>query len=244
MPVLHEYHNKRGMYVKARYGNRMVTYQLAPAAAAELRRRGMGEGSQLTPDVLHSMVAAGLAYTHGSGAGVVDDPASPPPNGTVTVSVTLSIGVEGSARPSSPKPKKPNRQTPPRSQLPASLPPLQLPSCSSFPGVVCVWCRRSDKLIEHNGRPWCGLCGRWAVQENPVAVSPPPTRPASRPPSSPARREVLAEGKSQLDVAGLLARVWAGVVYEFLGIPVWLWLLMLIGLLVPGLLIASVVGRR
>jgi hypothetical protein len=53
--------------------------------------------------------------------------------------------------------------------------------------------------------------------------------------------EVVCEPFDWWRVAG---RVWAVVVYELLGIPVWLWLLNLIGVLVPGLLIASVVGRR
>lgn len=69
MPVLHVYRDKRGMYIKARHQGSMVTYQLALPAVAELLKYGLGEGSKLSQSLLHTLIANGLAYTHGTGPG-------------------------------------------------------------------------------------------------------------------------------------------------------------------------------
>jgi len=195
MPVLHQYRSKNGMYVKARHGKSMVTYQLEPAATAELRRRGMGEGSQVSPDVLHGLVAAGLAYTHGSGAGVVDNLApAPSANVTVTVSVTKPSG---------------DRLFPASCYADYEI----TPSTHQKPAV---WTASPDVYSGSAVSP----CSPRSVVSKPAGVVPKP-----------------------FDWWRLAGRLMTAVTCEFLGMPMWLWLFMLVGVLVPGLLIASVVGR-
>lgn len=79
MPKIHEYTAKPGMYIRTCHGNRMVTYQLVPAAVVELRQLGFRDCSEIAPEVLRILVSSGLAYTNGFGAGQVDDP-TPIPN--------------------------------------------------------------------------------------------------------------------------------------------------------------------
>lgn len=249
MPVLHEYRSKRGMYVKARHGNSMVTYQLAPAAAEELRRRGLGEGSQVSPDALHSLVAAGLAYTHGSGAGVVDDPT--PTNPAITVSVTLSVSFGEPPKPRKRRRKKQKQQpsggrlyppscygdarpTPTPPSRPYTPPVLLLPAPPALPAAPM---QSGDRL--YPASCYAGYEGSPATHHAPAArTTPVPSLPPRRAAAKPA---VVPE---PFDWWWLAGRLWAGITYEFGGIAVWLWLLMLIGVLVPGLLLASVAGRR
>lgn len=81
MPVVHQYKNRRGFYIKANQGGKITTYQVTKAGAAALKSRGQGDGSSLSPAELARLREQGHVTTGGSGPGEMDPaaPAVPPP---------------------------------------------------------------------------------------------------------------------------------------------------------------------
>ena len=47
-----------------------------------------------------------------------------------------------------------------------------------------------------------------------------------------------------VDIAEYVSRGWSAILDEYFGIPVWLWLLMAVGLLVPVCMVGSLLVRR
>lgn len=242
MPVLHEYRSKRGMYVKARHGRSMVTYQLAPGAATELRRLGLGDGSKVSPDALHILVEAGLAYTHGSGAGVVE--ATPPP----------SPPVYRYTPPASP----PLSQSFTPLPLPPSLPSTRPATSSTHRPWLGYACTYQEAKPQPSEQPVASpeVPTPPTVTLTPTAFVSRPVTPVRRIPTPPTASlaptnsplaaphttsELLPE---PIDWWRLVGKAWAAITYEPLGIPMWLWLFMLVGVLVPTLLIGSVIGQQ
>src|SRR4051812_6128807 len=75
MPRIHQYRDRRGLYIKARHGGRITTYQVTPDGARLLN----GHGSHLSPQELQVLIHSGLVYTGGSGPGCLDPEPLPPP---------------------------------------------------------------------------------------------------------------------------------------------------------------------
>jgi hypothetical protein len=269
MPKLHEYRNKRGMYVRAKHGRSLVTYQLAPAATAELRRRGLAEGSEVSPDTLQRLVAAGLAYTHGSGAGIVDAPISadsqskPRKQNRKRHHPRPSQGIQSYFPPPLPSPR------PAVPALPADTSGRLFPaSCSGEGGdkpvVQSASAPRTSLVIPEPPHPVAGtpdpalpdsvpdyhdfrFNGFLDVEPDPaLADSIPDYQPAPLPPRPTTTLPVVAPISFHWwrKVGQIAERVWAVVTYEFVGIAVWLWLLILVGVLVPSVLIAKLVSGR
>jgi hypothetical protein len=255
MPVLHEYRDKRGMYLKARHGKRMVTYQLAPAGVARLHSRGMGDGSKISPDVLNGLVSEGLAYTHGSGAGVIDVPAAPPAKGTSTASDARNHRHHRNAEPVlARKPERPvdgwfsePRPAPPpvsRPTTPPVLIPPPPPAASGSPA------HRESRLFPgscYTDRPTSPSTSTSTPERRPPPSRPEPLMVQPAPavhPAPPLRPESPVEAAGErFDLWRVGVRMWEAITSEALGIPMWLWLVIVIGLLVPVLLIGSLVCR-
>lgn len=102
MPVIHEYQDGRGLYIKANQGGRITTYQVSPEGATHLRRKGCTDGTSLSPTELQQMVLLGHAYTGGSGPGTID----PPLSGSRSRPQTPQSYANGSE----PQTKKPSRK--------------------------------------------------------------------------------------------------------------------------------------
>lgn len=83
MPVVHQYKNRRGFYIKANQGGKITTYQVTEAGAAVLKGRGQRDGSSLSPAELARLREQGYVTTGGSGPGEMEPAApavsSPPP---------------------------------------------------------------------------------------------------------------------------------------------------------------------
>ncbi len=222
MPRFHRYAKKSGGYVRAKHGRAMVTYQVTPAGEAELKRRGVRDKKDFSPEVLRQLVVQGLAYTNGSGPGKVDS--SP------VVARRGQSSTRTSTVPASQPHSRPSSGSPPRST------PYQPPASPSLTRGVCGDCGRSI------GQVWCGWCGKWAtlvqfeesptpssqvVAEEPetVAFDIEPDRdmrdyPDYRPSPPPIRQMPPSENKRPFMGA---RRLLSAFNYPLLGMGIWLW---------------------
>lgn len=72
MPVVHQYVDGRGYYIKSRIEGHIVTYQVTQNGAKFLQKEGRAyENARLSLDDLIWMQRKGYVYTHGSGPGEI-----------------------------------------------------------------------------------------------------------------------------------------------------------------------------
>jgi hypothetical protein len=254
MPVLHEYAGKRGLYIKARHGNSLVTYQLTGAAAAELKRRGMREGSQLSHDELFRLVSTGSAYTHGSGAGEVDDAAR-------SNQKSPSYAPKGSPQTTPPAPT-PHRPSHSKASSETGVhfgweSPHPTPSFR-----VCGKCLQWDAIGERDGKQWCWSCERWVgddacpVENEERAAPGQQPAPAmnatsevamkaatsTHPVPQPATKQRAFNGRERTGIAARF--LWRLISFKCLGMSIWLWLFVLVGLLLPTILVVDALKSK
>jgi hypothetical protein len=67
MPVLRNYVDAPGYYVRGAIESEFITYQVSPAAARSLRKAGFDHGSTISWGLCSQLSAEGHLYTHGSG---------------------------------------------------------------------------------------------------------------------------------------------------------------------------------
>jgi hypothetical protein len=238
MPVLHRYTSKRGMYVKARRGSVMMTYQLTGAAVAKFRQRGIGDGARIGKAELARLIERGDAYTNGSGAGRVE--ASPKKNRDRRQTAPRP--------PSHPVPPVPSPSVVPRAvaRIEPQPSPVRPPTVGSRPATAPrrqgqLRCRLCGATCSMRARQ-CWYCGSRGYDAFRSAV---PPCPIDHPlvdaeldwPHT--RVEFEEEKRSQsAGIKSLLRRVVMAVNYEILGIPLWLWAYIFIGLAVPVYLLS------
>jgi len=69
MPILHEREDGSGFYIRARFGDSIVTYQVSPEGERWLRARDYRNGATIDGEVLDYLRDQGAVYTEGSGPG-------------------------------------------------------------------------------------------------------------------------------------------------------------------------------
>jgi len=72
MPILHRREDGTGFYIRARFGDSMVTYQLSPEGERWLRVRNFSDGATIDEEMLDYLRNRGAIYTEGSGPGQID----------------------------------------------------------------------------------------------------------------------------------------------------------------------------
>ncbi len=88
MPVIHQYVNKKGFYVKSAFEGNITTYQVSGSGEEYMRSRGYHEGTSVSVEELMWMKRKGYIYSGGSGPGAIDSEQfylpSPPRKKTTT----------------------------------------------------------------------------------------------------------------------------------------------------------------
>lgn len=74
MPKINQYKDGRGYYIRSKFDDVMVTYQVSPKGEEYLRKKRLGAGSVIKVNDLIWMQKKGYVYTHGSGPSEVDTP--------------------------------------------------------------------------------------------------------------------------------------------------------------------------
>jgi hypothetical protein len=72
MPVLHRREDGSGFYIRARFGDSMVTYQLSPEGERWLCARNYKGGEAIDGEVFDYLRDRGVIYTEGGGPGQID----------------------------------------------------------------------------------------------------------------------------------------------------------------------------
>ena len=71
MPILHQYHDKSGWYVRTIIDKAIITFQLTSAGARRLLEAGGKNGRRFRRATLFELFRSGDAFTHGTGPGVI-----------------------------------------------------------------------------------------------------------------------------------------------------------------------------
>jgi len=72
MPILNQYQDKSGWFVRTTIQNAIITFQLTAAGAKRLLEAGIKDGARFRRAVLFNLYRSGDAYTHGTGPGVIE----------------------------------------------------------------------------------------------------------------------------------------------------------------------------
>jgi hypothetical protein len=72
MPILHQYHDKSGWYVRTVIDKAIITFQLTSAGARRLLEAGGKNGRRFRRATLFELFRSGDAFTHGTGPGVIE----------------------------------------------------------------------------------------------------------------------------------------------------------------------------
>lgn len=72
MPILHQYRDKSGWFVRTTIENVIITFQLTPNGAKRLLDAGYKDGERFRRAKLFDLYRAGDAYTHGTGPGQIE----------------------------------------------------------------------------------------------------------------------------------------------------------------------------
>ena len=72
MPILHQYQDKRGWYVRTVIDNAIITFQLTSIGAQRLLEAGGKDGRRFRRSALFELYRSGEAFTHGTGPGVIE----------------------------------------------------------------------------------------------------------------------------------------------------------------------------
>ena len=72
MPILHQYQDRSGWYVRTVIDKAIVTFQLTSAGARRLLEAGGKNGRRFRRATLFELYRSGEAFTHGTGPGVID----------------------------------------------------------------------------------------------------------------------------------------------------------------------------
>lgn len=261
MPKLHEYRNQRGLYIRTRRGNSMATYQLKPLAIEELRRQGKGDGDCLSTKDLQYLISKELAYTNGTGVGIVDSSISP--NRDVANS-TKSINDTPGHRPTRVSPKHnadpdqpPDRLFPPSCYadiLPVKPQRAEVEEPQSTPGADLLRKylksgqteRKRRDALKHKSEDYPTAQSEYIPPESFQDELWPPSdyEPSIFTAELKERFEMLMSRPPKLPPASRnnIYLILSWITYEQLGISLWLWLLMICGILFPALLFCGLLG--
>ena len=69
MPVIHEYVNKFGFYIKSAHQGRITTYQVSKQGYDYLINKGYGNDDEIDINLLLHLIDLGYVYTKGNGPG-------------------------------------------------------------------------------------------------------------------------------------------------------------------------------
>lgn len=71
MPILHQYQDKRGWYVRTVIDKAIITFQLTSTGAQRLLEAGSKDGKRFRRSALFELYRSGDAFTRGTGPGVI-----------------------------------------------------------------------------------------------------------------------------------------------------------------------------
>jgi len=72
VPILHQYHDRLGWYVRTVIDKAIITFQLTSVGARRLLEAGGKNGTRFRRALLFELYRSGDAYTHGTGPGVIE----------------------------------------------------------------------------------------------------------------------------------------------------------------------------
>ncbi len=72
MPILHQYQDKTGWFIRTVIKNFIITFQLTVAGVKRLQEAGVEDGMRFRRAILFDLWRQGDAYTHGTGPGVIE----------------------------------------------------------------------------------------------------------------------------------------------------------------------------
>jgi hypothetical protein len=72
MPILHQYQDKTGWFIRTAIQNAIITFQLTAAGAKRLLESGIKDGARFRRAILFALYRSGDAYTHGTGPGIIE----------------------------------------------------------------------------------------------------------------------------------------------------------------------------
>jgi hypothetical protein len=73
MPILHEYIDGRGYYIRHSFKGKIVTYRVTPAGIEYVKKQGYRDSSEINPRELDWMRKKKFIFTGGAGPGTIND---------------------------------------------------------------------------------------------------------------------------------------------------------------------------